>query len=99
MPVRRGDQQWEAFGGKLISIGVDFIDERVYASQAMSVHEFSGKYGDVPVIVEYHVGSLEWAGWVEVHEIPSRREIIYITAKGKLPNLGELRVVFNLLGR
>ena len=62
------DDLWHKYHERLTELGVVTPRVFMHASQANLVHETDGMYGSVPVRLEYHVGNMDWPGWVDVYD-------------------------------
>jgi hypothetical protein len=61
------DDLWHKYHAKLTELGVITPLVFLHSSQANMIHETDGMYGTTPVRLEYHVGNMDWPGWVDVY--------------------------------
>ena len=64
---RLQDDLWGRYIAELHKLGV-VIDSSVDLCEFHVIHTLPGRYGSMPVRIEYHVGMVNWPGFVEVFD-------------------------------
>ena len=76
----RHDTLWEKYHARLTELGVVVPRKFDCATQFNITHYIGGKYGDVNVVVEYHVGNMDWPGWVDVYD--GKKYMMFVHIRG-----------------